>query len=60
MKGTRPGLLGRPDEGDAHFVGYVEELDEHVLALSQLGRVADENAGELIETRVVHGSEIRK
>jgi hypothetical protein len=54
-KGHAAGLAGRANERNAHFIGHVEQLDEHMLALFQLGGMADENARELIESGIVHG-----
>jgi hypothetical protein len=52
----RAGIAGGPNERNAHFVRGIEEFDQDVFGFLEFGRVADENARELIETGIVHMS----
>ena len=47
---------GRPDQGDGHFLGNVERLDEQMLAALQTHGMVDEQVGKSVETGIVHGS----
>lgn len=43
------------DEGDAYFLGHVEEFDEHVFTFLSGGRVSHQLAGQFIDAGIMHG-----
>ena len=58
----RLGLAGAgfPDEGDSQRLGNIVEVEQDLLAALESGRVADELAGKLVNSGVVHGNEPRE